>query len=59
MAALMCAAAKYIPDCLVRPDHTPSMAGEGTENTGYTTLGNLFAIGYMRGIAEGAGIDLK
>ena len=58
MAALMCAAAKYIPDCLVRPDHTPSMAGEGTENTGYTMLGNLFAIGYMRGLAEGAGIDL-
>ncbi len=59
MAKLMRMAEKYAPSCLVRPDHTPTMAGEGKENTGYTTLGNLFAIGYIRGIADGASIDLK
>lgn len=59
MAELMRLSAKYAPNCLVRADHTPSMAGEGTQNTGYTTLGNLFAVGYIRGLAEGAGIDLK
>ena len=59
MAKLMQTAQKIAPDCLVRPDHTPSMAGEGKENTGYTILGNLFAVGYIRGIAEGSGITLE
>jgi mannonate dehydratase len=39
----------------LRPDHVPVMSTE-IENPqmreGYTTLGNLFAIGYMRGLAE-------
>ena len=39
----------------LRPDHVPVMATE-IENPkmrgGYTTLGNLFATGYMRGLAE-------
>jgi mannonate dehydratase len=39
----------------MRPDHVPVMSTE-IENPqmrgGYTTLGNLFAIGYMRGLAE-------
>lgn len=59
MAKLMQTAQKIAPDCLVRPDHTPSMAGERKENTGYTILGNLFAVGYIRGIAEGSGITLE
>lgn len=58
MVRLMEDTHKYFPNCLVRPDHTPSMAGEGTENTGYTVLGNLFAVGYIRGIAQGAKIEL-
>lgn len=37
--------------CL-RPDHVPVMAGEDDKNTGYSILGNLFAIGYMRGLYE-------
>ena len=52
MPALLAAAKKHCPDCLVRPDHTPTMAGEGNENFGYTMQGNLFAIGYIRGILE-------
>ncbi len=39
----------------MRPDHVPVMSTE-IENPkmrgGYTTLGNLFATGYMRGLAE-------
>lgn len=58
MAGLMDAANKSIPDCLVRPDHTPAMAGEGS-STGYTVLGNLFAVGYMRGLCEGQNIPLE
>jgi len=36
----------------IRPDHVPTMAGEENTRPGYMTLGNLFAIGYMRGLAE-------
>ncbi len=36
----------------MRPDHVPTMAGEENIRPGYMTLGNLFAIGYMRGLAE-------
>ena len=57
MAKLIETAYKYSPRCLIRPDHTPAMAGEN-ENTGYTTLGNLFAIGYIKGLAEGSKIKL-
>ena len=43
---------KYAPDCLLRPDHTPTMAGESNENVGYTMQGNIFAVGYINGILE-------
>lgn len=36
----------------IRPDHVPTMAGEENTRPGYMDLGNLFAIGYMRGLAE-------
>jgi mannonate dehydratase len=38
----------------MRPDHVPVMTTEieAGQRGGYTTLGNLFAIGYMRGLAE-------
>ena len=58
MAKLLKTASENFPDCIVRPDHTPLMAGEGENNTGYTILGNLFAIGYMKGLAEGQNIEL-
>ena len=52
MAELLKTAKEFAPDCLIRPDHTPRMAGETGGNTGYTILGNLFATGYIRGIMD-------
>lgn len=37
----------------VRVDHVPLMAGEKQEVAGYTALGRLYAIGYLKGILEG------
>lgn len=37
----------------VRVDHVPLMAGEKQDTAGYTALGRLYAIGYLRGILEG------
>ena len=36
----------------IRPDHVPTMYGEENTRPGYMTLGTLYAIGYMRGLAE-------
>ncbi|HEX5170186.1 MAG TPA: mannonate dehydratase [Cyclobacteriaceae bacterium] len=36
----------------IRPDHVPTMAGDTNEHPGYSTIGTLFAIGYMRGLIE-------
>ncbi|WP_034256524.1 mannonate dehydratase [Adhaeribacter aquaticus] len=36
----------------IRPDHVPTMYGEENTRPGYMALGNLFAIGYMRGLME-------
>ncbi|WP_407421666.1 mannonate dehydratase [Methanobrevibacter sp.] len=36
----------------IRVDHVPLMAGEKQELAGYTALGRLFAIGYLKGILE-------
>jgi len=38
----------------MRPDHVPVLAGESTENAGYTMLGRLWAVGYLKGLAEAA-----
>ena len=39
-------------DGLLRPDHTPTLAGESNDNPGYEMQGNLFAAGYIRGILD-------
>ena len=39
-------------DVPVRVDHVPLMAGEKQELAGYTALGRLYAIGYLKGILE-------
>lgn len=52
MTELLRTAEKYAPECLIRPDHTPTMAGESNENFGYTMQGNIFAVGYIKGIME-------
>ena len=36
----------------IRVDHVPLMAGENQEVAGYTALGRLFAIGYLKGLLE-------
>jgi mannonate dehydratase len=35
---------------VMRPDHVPRMEGEEGDGSGYTMLGRLFAVGYMRGL---------
>ena len=36
----------------LRSDHVPTMAGESNENVGYEMKGNLFGIGYIKGLME-------
>lgn len=44
-------------DVPIRVDHVPLMAGETNALPGYTALGRLYAIGYLRGILEGLDKD--
>lgn len=37
----------------IRVDHVPLMAGETQNTAGYTALGRLYAIGYLKGLLEG------
>lgn len=37
----------------MRPDHVPTMYSDSNEHPGYSTIGTLFAIGYIRGLIEG------
>ncbi len=39
-------------DVPIRVDHVPLLAGETNENAGYTNLGRLFAIGYLKGLLD-------
>ncbi len=39
-------------DGVLRPDHVPTMAGDDNKNAGYSAIGRLFAIGYLKGIRE-------
>jgi mannonate dehydratase len=36
----------------IRPDHVPTMAGDSNEHPGYSTIGSLFAWGYIKGLME-------
>jgi len=36
----------------IRSDHVPTMAGENNDQHGYAMKGNLFGIGYLKGIME-------
>ena len=36
----------------LRPDHVPTMAGDSNEHPGYSTIGTLYALGYIRGLIE-------
>jgi mannonate dehydratase len=37
----------------IRPDHVPTMDGDSNEKAGYSTIGTLYACGYIRGLMEG------
>lgn len=41
-------------DGCIRPDHVPTMLGEQNDHPGYSAMGNLYAIGYMRGLMTAA-----
>lgn len=43
----------------IRVDHVPTMAGEANGRPGYESLGRLYAIGYLRGLAEAIGYPLR
>jgi mannonate dehydratase len=43
----------------LRSDHVPTMAGEDNTHVGYGMLGNLFGIGYIRGLMDALGIPTK
>jgi len=36
----------------MRPDHVPQLEGESSGEPGYTMLGRLWAVGYMRGLMD-------
>jgi mannonate dehydratase len=35
-----------------RPDHVPTMEGDNNDNPAYSSVGRLFAIGYLKGLRE-------
>ena len=39
-------------DVPLRSDHVPTMAGESNESVGYEMKGNLFGVGYIKGLME-------
>lgn len=41
---------------VMRPDHVPTLEGDVNDTPGYTTRGRIYALGYMRGLAEAAGM---
>ena len=38
----------------MRPDHAPTMEGEDNANPGYMVRGQIFAVGYMKGLIDSA-----
>lgn len=38
----------------MRPDHVPTVEGDSNDHPGYSELGTLFAIGYIKGLMEAA-----
>ena len=42
----------------MRPDHVATVEGDSNEHPGYSELGTLFAIGYIKGLMEAAANEL-
>jgi len=53
MAAAMRAYVESGFDGPIRPDHVPALEGEDLDTPGYTLLGRLYAVGYMKGLLVG------
>ena len=43
----------------LRSDHVPTMAGESNEHAGYEMKGNLFGVGYIKGLMEACLAETK
>ena len=52
MAACMRAYRDIGYDGVCRPDHVPTMEGDSNDRPGYSTIGRLFAMGYIRGLIQ-------
>ena len=39
-------------DTLYLRDHVPTMEGDNNDNPAYSSIGRLFAIGYIKGLRE-------
>ena len=39
-------------DGVCRPDHVPTMEGDSNHRPGYSSIGRLFAIGYIKGLQD-------
>jgi mannonate dehydratase len=37
---------------VLRPDHVPTMEGDSNKDAGYSSIGRLFAIGYIKGLRQ-------
>ena len=37
---------------VLRPDHVPTMEGDNNDDAGYSSIGRLYAIGYIRGLRQ-------
>ena len=44
-------------DGVCRPDHVPTMEGDSNEYAGYSSVGRLFAIGYLKGLQQAVYAD--
>lgn len=54
MLACMRAYREVVADVPMRVDHVATLAGDTNDAPGYTTLGVLFAVGYLTGVREAA-----
>jgi mannonate dehydratase len=52
MAACMQAYRDIGYEGVLRPDHVPTMEGDSNDNPAYSSIGRLFAIGYIKGLRE-------
>ena len=43
----------------MRPDHAPTMEGEDNANPGYMVRGQIFAVGYMKGLIDSVRAERK